>query len=231
MKLIDWRVVENYPGLTEDWWNNARRWAWEFMRRNSEYEVDRKRWSVAWGDGLYPAEEAYQVRRELADKWGVTCHLKHWPESDEPQGWQVLIWGLHGLQAFSGADAEPGRPRRTGEQWEEYLQVRRSEVWVRFDLEERLDPQLKATKRYLTEVREYLKITPPTHRLRSPEKLQQYLRVWDAIQAITTRENIARELYPKTPNTYPEFYGNDQVRKDLNEANKLINFGFLALKI
>ena len=207
------------------------RWAWEFMRRNSQYDVDRERWPEAWGEGLYPSNEAYQVRRELADKWGVTCRLKHWPESDEPQGWQDLNWALHGLQIIPGANAKPDSPRRTGEQWEEYMQVRKSEVWVRFDLEEKLDLQLKRAKRYLTDVREHLQISKPTHRLRSREKLQQYLRVWDAVQAKTPREKIAKELYPQILNIYPEFSGNDQVRKDLNEANKLINFGFLALKV
>jgi hypothetical protein len=231
MKPIDWRKLENYPGLPH-WADSSSRWAWEFMRRNAEYEVDRERWPAAWGDGLDPADEAYQLRRELADKWGVTCRAKHWPESDNAQGWQRFIFGLHQLMGFAGADAgEPGHVRRSGEQWEEYLQVRRSEVWVRFDLEEKLDQQLQHAGKYLKDVREYLGITPPIHRLRKPEKLQQYLRVWDATQANTTSAEIAKELYPGMPNTYPEFSGNDQVRKDLSAANKLIDFGFLALKI
>ncbi|MCB1984110.1 MAG: DUF2285 domain-containing protein [Burkholderiales bacterium] len=231
MKQIDWRVIENYPGLSKDWWNCSSRWAWEFMRRNHEYETARECWRSAWGNGLYPSDEAYQVRRNLANRWGVTCHMSCWPESDDPLGWQNLIWGLHSIMAFSGADAEPDSPRRTGEQWEEFLQVRRSEVWVRFDLEEKLDNQLKATKKYLTNVREYLEIAPPKHRLRKAEKLQQYLRVWDATQTGTPRDEIAKELYPEMSNEYPEFSGSDQVRKDLSEANKLIDFGFLALKI
>lgn len=231
MKLVDWQEIGNYPGLSGDWWNCSRRWAWEFMRRNSEYEIDRERWPVAWGDGLYPADEAYQVRRELADKWGITCRAKHWPESDDPQGWQGFNWGLNGLMGFSGADATPDSKRRSGAEWEEYLQVRRSEVWIRFDLEQNLDRQLNAAEKYLKEVREYLNLKPPSHRLRKPEKLQQYLRVWDAIKGNTARAYIAEKLYPETPNIYPEFSGNDQVRKDLSAANKLIDFGFLALNI
>lgn len=233
MKPIDWRAIENYPALGQgrDWGNSSQRWAWEFMRRNAEYEVDRERWPAAWGDGLYPTGEAYQVRRELADKWGVTCRARHWPESDNPQGWQRFIWALHELMAFSGASAEPGDVRRSGEQWEEYLQVRRTEVWIRFDLEEKLDQQLEHAGKYLREVREFLNITPPTHRLRKPEKLQQYLRVWDAIQADTARADIAAEIYPHLPNATGEFNGNDLVGEDLKQAKGLINFGFKALRI
>lgn len=231
MKPIDWRETENYPGLSKDWCNSSSRWAWEFMRRNAEYEVDRERWTVAWGDGLYPADEAYQVRRELADKWGVTCHMSCWPESDDPLGFQSLIWSLHGLMSFSGAKVRPDSPRRTGDQWEEYLQVRRSEVWIRFDLEEKLDRQLEAAKSSLTNIRESLQIATPTHRLRKPEKLQQYLRVWDAVQGGAARSEIAEELYPEIPNSYPEHSGNDQVGNDLKVADELISFGFLALKI
>lgn len=234
MKLIDWLAIENYPALGQgrDWWNSSQRWAWEFMRRNAEYEADRERWPAAWGDGLYPADEAYKVRRELADKWGVTCHAKHWPESDNQQGWQRFVWGLHTIQGFSGAAAgEPGHVRRSGEQWEEYLQVRKSEVWVRFDLEEKLDQQLHHAEKYLKDVRAALEISPPRHRLRKPEKLLQYLRVWDATQGDTPSAEIAEELYPEMANIYPDFSGNDQVRKDLSAASKLIDFGFKVLKI
>ena len=230
MKPVDWRTIENYPGLAPHWANTSRRWAWEFMRRNAEYETDRERWRVVLGDGSHQTGEAYQVRRELADKWGVTCRVC-WPESDEPQGWQLFIFGLHGLIGFSGADATPDSPRRSGAQWEEYLQVRRNEVWIRFDLEEKLDHQLSNAKKYLKDVREHLKITAPTHRLRKPEKLQQYLRAWDAAQAGTARSDIAAVLYPEVKNCYPDFAGSDQVSKDSDTANELIDFGFLALSI
>ena len=57
--ITDWRFKKNYP----DPKNTSRfKWAWEFLRRNPEYQDDYKR---------YLKTKSNQTKKALKKKWGL----------------------------------------------------------------------------------------------------------------------------------------------------------------
>jgi hypothetical protein len=146
-----------------------------------------------------------------------------WPEAADDLGFHTLRWPLHEVAIITSRNAGKFDSRH----WEQQLQTRKSQVWIRFDVADHLDHQLTDAEEILRQ----LSTSVPSHRRRDPQKLLDYLRVHDARTAKIAYAEIAAALYPELPDDYPSHEGRDRVRKDFRTANDLISSGFLNLRI
>lgn len=183
-----WSSVESYPEDLADW--EYRRWAWEFLRRNLEYQEES---SAALSAGS-PA-----LVKSVARRYGLR-DLVHFKKGYVP-GDPAFVW----LSETFCKSALVGS-RQTN------LRLQAGEVALVFDLDSTLasgpaaiDAMLYNAKRILQEQRQVyinsLEDHPERVRVKTPKihkaKLFIWLRVYDAIvHSNVSRLEAAKVLYP-----------------------------------
>ena len=259
--LPDWREPTKYPDA-----NTAPllQWAWEFLRRNADYQTDAvlaSRWPAAPGDvplgsaelleKLTSADTDHGVsdeERRVWVHWGElqSCQIakvgdlaRKWhlprgilPDPANANAWNEDNFEIEGhVQHSYGArwlttgkpSAFMGRPRHP------------DEIGVFFDLREPLPPQLKAATRLLNHLRrEYAArgwIKAARYRGSRRVNLLGYLRVLDAKAVGVPIAEIAGQLHPRLSNEPPNGNGYRRVIDDAEEGQRLIEGGYVRLRI
>jgi len=165
MNQKNWREPEHYS-YTESL--DAAQWAWEFLRRNPEYQRDwqwfRQRWQALESRYGKPPERDFQRWRHDPDAWVQVDDDTGECRVDEDkvliECWLGAKWGFYKFP-LDPATQQP----QTGEQltWREteqpvtrvregddvYLSEDAAHVALGFDLDLALRPQLDAARHYL----------------------------------------------------------------------------------
>lgn len=239
--LPDWRDAENYPAGENV---PMERWAWEFLRRNPDYQQDFARASQMPGlDGL----EAFQSRKDFSEYFEGTPEIK----KDETYGEYLARTQAAGIHAAVGAMRDdlldkyalkdsaaiqdpasnvPPQfdslypywgPRRIGQPDE--MRVGRKDlenVVFLFSLKVGLEAQLKKADEILRRRQMELRALggiPPKESRRRIEKYPTYLRLLDAKTVKASEEKIRKCIYngqDKSRTIYHENYSKAKKLRD-----------------
>lgn len=159
-------------------------WVWEFLRRNSEYQLDYKRCAEL------------PTKNYLMDKWCIGTLQD--PAKDD--GYRTLMADIEmppeRLWIEKEVDAAGFVTQRPSHDEPEH-------VTLRFDLRYSIDEQLKKAKETLLDWRDHLKNGPLPYPLYKEEetklhipKLPEYLRAFDAAWTGANLYEIADTLFP-----------------------------------
>jgi hypothetical protein len=261
----NWRDLSEYPPAALH--RRSKVWRWEFIRRHPGYWADMQRWNeaarravingppapdpVAWSDPVQRevirrelneqhrvrGDPLSELRRELANKWGVQQQSMLWPEPGNPRGWEMFIEfagiGMRILQPEAMADLLRGwtADQVAANAGHVVTSGTTSRVWLSFDLSEHIGKQIEQAKRILDEMANEVSAKPATHRLREPPVLLRMLRALDASAVSAPISDMATTLFPHIVNAYPEYAGSNEVRKTLKAARAMRQSGFLRLRV
>jgi hypothetical protein len=221
-RLLDWRDKSLYPDPSV---TTLQQWAWQFLRRNSEY---RRLWKEIVEPEYDPKEAAESVKqlkkraglfpfmfwqyffrfpefRIFVDQFKIVSTPPNPAESNANPVFlgNVLRYGLKSPSRYDKVHPE----------------LDDSEVLVLFDSNQRIEPQLTAVKELLK------KRAAATNNIKfraTPKTYQKYLRLLDAKEARATSTQIAKEIYPHLKNDYTRGrHGERQVRADFVVAKRL----------
>lgn len=218
----NWQDKEKYP-IVKD--TSDGQWAWEFLRRNSEYAN-----SCLDIGGLAP--EAMQL---LCEYWGVTYMFQPSMDFNDMLGYPLFSNVIQVRQITS-------RHLQIGPAWLDSIAPNLpTHVTMRFDLSDSLPAQLKQAQAQLEAQNERLimcGIVPaeldkngkskPTKVVRRSNKnrFPDYLRYLDAISAGVSAWNIAKHVQRQSYSIEQE---HDRVKKDLKAATSLVESGYRRL--
>jgi hypothetical protein len=228
MKIANWTNKKEYPNSKP---TPSHQWAWEFLRRNSEYQKDWVLWQKIYaGKNWKPACRKRNIKETLIKKGRIPCleflansyglrHLMEDPKTPNP----CLTFSL----LFNHW------PKRSKlENNDELMPEDELEVAFRFHLHRPLAPQLKNAGEWL---RYEKKLMGLTKKRVYKEHLQNYLRLLDAQQAGATYQKMAEILYPPNKkrisdpdyDSYQE--GIDTVKNHLRAAKLLRDKEYISL--
>jgi hypothetical protein len=225
--LADWRDASAYPGELADlpWMSE---WAWEFLRRNPEYQAgfDQMLRSVANADR--------GPGNALCDRFHVQ------PAPPDPRGpwpaWAVFsdAWTADSVPPWAVdlvADDWAGERARHGRDLDRVAFV--------FDLRWPLETQLERVRLELLDAREQRRAGPlsdvfplePKRPRKVPHggELARYLRILDAAAAGVTLADMVPVLLPTDANPAPDYPAAKKLRGNLKAARALCGGGYFEL--
>ena len=230
----DWRNESMYPDPEK---TTRLQWAWEFLRRNPEYQ---QLWSARIAPKYDPVHVDISLERigpnattqpmttrvrtplnehggfhdlrPFRDRFRITTVRQNPSESEAKVRFDA--------QFIRYADGPMPRGPRNGIP----TTLHECEALVWFDLQLPLDAQLQNAKellsRLLKQKQRTLKNIPFSFRCRS-EKYPRYLRLLDAKTAASADSEVAKVIYPRLSDEYPDYFGRHRVREDRAAAERL----------
>jgi|GEM_PF-2705051 len=206
MIIKDWEQKDNY-NFPEDF--PDKRWAWEFLRRNTDYQecweealsTFSQEPSARWKD---PSSHDFVIEDNRAYDFGLATGLLN-PATDKP----LLLNFIpeRGVQFFTGTGDELIGPLPSGT------------VAVIFEIGEKIGPQIEMAKQRLSHVQATKQLVfekgyvaqdatiqpvPVKSRRLHKGNWALYLQVLDARLAGVGNSEIGKTLFPHYPNDYPE---------------------------
>ena len=241
----DWKNAGDYAFTKKLY---LTRWAWEFLRRNKEYQRDwlfeLKRyfkgprvkedidfWQRVEGRDLIrdrtlwienPRFHINTQSTKYADKYGVLYLVN--PKNDKP-----FPNPFHSTRSLTPSGATIGDSRTFHKRYDKFQYP-----CIVFDLLLPIKPQIESVERNLNRFQKYLQkgsnnAKIKTRRLvKDCEKWTDYLRIIDAINdpKKPSKKEIAAVLYPDDDNSYPIYSATDKVKKSAQKAIEIVQSGF-----
>ena len=197
MARPEWNKPETYPGTPDDW--TFSRWAWEFLRRNKNFQAD--------SEAVKDASET--DRRKMARKYGL-AEYKHYKEAHVTP--TSCLWVAEAIFKYKAATEDGTEVRFT---------LQKNEVALVFDLnhiqhvgKSALEAQLYAARSVLDEYLADFSITVPDVRV-SRRGFFELLRVYDGMEVDgATLTEVARVLKP-------EDFGNGDNDKETDARKRI----------
>jgi hypothetical protein len=213
----DWRDRAAYPAtdaykesekLAGDPLYTSKAWAWQFLRRNLNYQTDFNKFRQGGNRGL---------GESIAGKYGLAMML---PFSEvEPE--LVPFQNTHALRSLN-RDIKAGQP----------LKLEDSQLALVFDIRLPVKEQLIFAKLQFLEEAERMGIPAIPDKRKRSGVLSRYLRIIDADRSGANKETIAEKLIHEKiyfPNEGNGFSCVSQVDHDLRVARKLVENGYLGI--
>lgn len=213
LELPDWRLAPAYPAEAP-----ARWWAWQFLRRNLDYQSDYAQWAAAEAryiadyENLDPPDGS-----PFLDRWGV---IVMWNPADPDH------------QATPRESCLP-QPIRHGME-----RPRLHEAVMKFDLRYPIDRQIEYAKAYLMgqvehmhRVHEFRGSNPVKFSAKGPHrrKLPEYLRALDASLGGATVREVAETLYPNLARELTRDPGMVRAEEAISRGRELSDSGYRDL--
>lgn len=237
-KNRNWANPQDYEFMKEF---SPERWAWEFLRRNPGYiqewekelplELDRIKEILSDPDTKdAPYLEGYRTNtpdsthfiipgeslNKYFEKWGILNLVN--PEQDTPFPNPFHQFTSYELGTVKGGNIGWRRDNSL----DPY-------VSVIFDLTRPLKPQFANAQKRLMDIQKH-KVKTGKLSLRTVRKQKElwieYLRVWDAKAQNVRNDTIAEVIFSNLSNEYPDYQGNEKVRKSFKQAKYLIEKGY-----
>lgn len=211
--LPDWRLASAYPAAAP-----ARWWAWQFLRRNPDYQSDYAKWVA--DEARYIADDENVDRPDespFLDRWGV---IVMWNPADPDR------------QATPRESCLPRPIHHAVER------PRLHEAVMKFDLRYPIDRQIEYAKAYLMgqvehlqRVHEFRGSTPVKLSAKGPHKrkLPEYLRALDASLEGATAREIAETLYPHLARELTRDPGMVRAEEAISRGRELSDSGYRDL--
>lgn len=245
--LPDWKDPKAYPEPDD---LSLGQWAWQFLRRNPEYQADFAKWREL-RDGLDDPEgrlptidqdlsffvcdppasdgETYATyRKRVGNKWRSEISL------------YAHLWEKYGLRTGARFWLLPDPREDQQSVWFETLTIgyipgipdcreyvvgpEAFEVLVRFNLEWPIEVQLEKAQKILKRERTYYKKNDafePIEKRNRLDKFQLYIRLLDAEVSGAEAGEMAAVLLPNRDNSYPDYGADKNIRDGLKAAQKL----------
>jgi hypothetical protein len=219
--LPDWRDASGYPDPES---TSRQQWAWEFLRRNSQYQSD-------WNQREMPDYAVYFKQQKidpsdkeiymlvLGTKWGLACYAPD-PSIDVPEVLLFLETDVAAATTYEDVQKIGRMPYSPGD-W--------PFVNVVFDLELPIHSQIETTKEFLRKTqknfidRGKVELKKGSHRFPGGRLLRDYLRCLDGEAGGASLKEIAEVVFPMINNDYPDLQAQQKVRDNLTAAKKLVN--------
>lgn len=216
-------------------------WAWEFVRRNPEYQSDYATWMQMTGmDARYIKQE----QGRLMEKWGCSiCDPSSSPRFFGGCGQEIFDLPPDFLELESEETVAFGDPKRFyngcsgdtrtvlrhgGTPSEDSFHIF-ARIDVRYPLEQQMD-ELRAKYKMIRE--SYVDVGGlDAVNAKKPQlrKLPDYLRVYDAVWKGSPQRDIAKVVCPKKKWAPPGCAASKQIGRDLCEARRLVDGGYRDL--
>lgn len=248
----NWRDKGQYPAPKT---TTPTEWAWEFLRRNQEYQKDYNGWKAHGEEYIahlcphitYHVDDG-RKKLILSQKKTITgelvistittlgfllekYHFSELPDLPNPALQAKKQWVI-----FKGGEITYRRYVSYPEDFPEInlglTPARPEEIALLLHLDRPIGKQLDKVKKLLKEKRESaekekkIKVMKKNNK---DESYANYLRVLDAKSNGATSSEIAKILAPKIPNQYPEYYGKEHVDHLYKVAKQLRDQGYYRL--
>lgn len=205
--FADWRKPEEYADPDSI---NPKQWAWEFLRRNPQYQNDFNKFRREIESDGFPIINQENIL--MAEKYGLSFIFSN-PNDD-----------------FSQVRPEALRFLKTGSQVRYVGRIfqsqKKGEVALKFDVTKPIEPQIQSAKTTLNFERKRLGFKDPNHHIK---KFATYLRVLDAEQSGIPPNKIASIIFPNIINEYPDYAGAKRVFDALESAKRYRDHDFIYL--
>jgi hypothetical protein len=236
---MDWENEENYSHIVP---RHKALWAWEFIRRNPDYQAYWEESVVKYNT----AKKTYLDSKSItSEKMGLsaltilTGIFSDWIDdiyiddsciSESEDGANSFIrrkgaeekWGIYNV--YNPRNDQPfelGFMGLTFLRTEPPMGISPHERLATINLKEPITPQIEAIERMARRAQKSQKIKPKKIQL-YPEVWLKYLRVLDCeAEAKTRQERAAKIIFPEQHNN-----AHAQFRSALKEAKKLVNGGY-----
>jgi hypothetical protein len=215
----DWTNAGHYPDPNK---TSPLQWAWEFLRRNQEYQ---DLWEKLI-ESKYKRLKATKALRRPALMFERKFHITKTyffpppcPSENDPTG---LSFDVAFILERSPSDAGPAIPLNYG--------IDSGEMMVVFNLNYPVMRQLKVVREALLSTSKEHKNVVPKFRRRI-EHYQTYLRLLDARAAGASRKEILATLYRTQTNSYPNYCANKSLRDDIAAAERLRQKDFWLIAV
>ena len=224
----DWKDSTAYPNekTTTD-----KQWAWEFLRRNPEFQKDCKKLKSGQHEhfvhdppfktnespeeyirrtGSSPSRRV-DIKSYLAKKWCVDNIREIDPEQTDYEKVKFRL-----VSSVDVVDVNDGLSR-SGE----------TEVWLSFDLSKPVKQIIPDAEFILGDIRKALKKAGKLKDFKKRNYLK-YLRFLDAKERVSYSQ-IAEVFFPNTPDYYPDHKARHKVKEVLMEARLLRDHDYKKL--
>jgi hypothetical protein len=230
----DWKKKSEYPHHKKA---TVEQWAWEFLRRNIEYQDDYKKFKK--NPEKFPSTNFFHsipreldkklAKTDLAYKWGI---LKMVDPSQSDASNVTFREGSFVIYNHGWTD----NPDATHtEKWDMEIEGRLGEVCAMFDLTRQIDLQIRMAEKQLRVLQGELQKRSKTKTLdvrSKKEDYRDYLRVLDGVEAGAVRKEIADVINPLNKTTASLIESNRQtVTTYHNAAKKLMETGYRYLPL
>lgn len=234
----DWKDEEEYKYMDN---HTPELWAWEFLRRNPDYQKDwlreLSRWKKSlsekdpWRDLITPScrpNENEPPQKLPFDRARAKYNLLE-PEIIDPsidnykqaKDSDLPLFHKGGLLFY---DNEFSILQVSG--------IDKSEAVFVFDLAAPIKEQLNRAEKDLLDIqKEFLKgkkIKAPRNEGKCVFR-KKYIRILDAYARDIKPMEIAKIICPETPNEYPDFKGTKKIQKNYKEAKSLTNKKYVEI--
>jgi hypothetical protein len=240
----DWREESAYPDPKK---TSSDRWAWEFLRRNSDYQKDYKTLIEAskskaslnrpngYGFGKF-AHDPTPHLNETYDEYCIRMKKEDIPSiRSEPLShylttkWKLdkLIDPFKNTAKFSQSDfvREVGFDGGFDGVFDEHENailsfLSKNEIALSFDLRQPTKVLLSEAKSILDKYRKDFKNKEKETR-QYRHLYPEYIRLLDAMDGGATNKEMGKAIYPKATNNYPKHNRDQKVRDSLKKAKQL----------
>ena len=219
----DWRSKDQYPDPEKV--NNIQ-WAWEFLRRNVNYQSDfamLNEYYVYNELGFESKKESEQYIFELmlfvlCTRYSTTGMVS--PEAPYSSSILSILGFISSRIPFTYFSDDPKLLIK------DILPFSFEEITMKFHVGLPIKPQIERAKDILElKKKERKKYIDKDRRFRII-LYQDYLRIYDAYQAGTSINEIAAVICPEIKNQYPEFVAKKRIEGNLKAAKELIGNGY-----
>lgn len=238
--LPDWKDSDSYPQPDN---TSLNAWAWEFLRRNPDYQQDYRSWkSLGIDEDFLPHQpghsmdlaycepEAYdgETFRQYCDRHSDYRLVPLSVKRGNDYGLDYLHDPRNSARFVRfDTGVSPRYLVHDGNGPKEYAGIRPEkpgEVVVKLSLEWPIGVQVDRLQRILSRHQRRLeeKGVITAHKKRNhPKKYSTYLRLLDAEASSAKPAEIARQIFPDRSDCYPDYNGSKTVRDELQAANRL----------
>jgi hypothetical protein len=208
-----WKNASDYPSASD---TSLDRWAWEFLRRNSNFKAEMKQAKQEQANAKEAGTLDIAWNRQpvgiVLERWGVALpYLPEWIES----------LGLDSPVRFDAYPRDMEYATIEGRGYK-FALARQSTRCLEFDLTAPIPPQLEKAKRMLLASQEMPALKELGVRSRNNEQtamFPRYLQLLDAIAAGAARKEIA------------DYFGDgdDKIARQIEKAEALRNGGYQGI--
>ncbi len=228
--LPDWKDPTAYPNPKD---TTTEQWAWEFLRRNPEYQSDYVLWKEAHEGSYQPEGEAtHQMFEELNRRIGL--HKKYGLYAAMTDPARSELDGVAHLSAKYTNSLFYMPPVNGVNPLEHITMVPTShkDFTIKFDLERPIKPQIERAQTLLEKwqktFKEQGKINVNNQR-NSVEMYPSFLRVLDAEASEIGIPEMASIIYPEEDNSKTAYAVSKKIRNNLKAAKKLRDSDYLFI--
>lgn len=212
--------VDRYKGMN-NW--SYRKWAWEFLRRNTEFIAECER--VEFGTD--------EEKKNVALKFGLKKYKSYKESYKNQSGYPKFVLGT--ISSWSNLDAD--KEKCGGVK----IKVGDGQVVIRFDLasaindEKALDKQLRLAeirlKKHLATYEKRLQMKAAVHKHKAL-KFGIYIRLLDYMATGKTPLECAKLIFPSKVNEGDtDYFLRQSIKSPISAAKKIANEGYIYLSI